>query len=527
MSSTHYFDFLGTVWRLLSEEDKERFGELWQGIEQVVAGTYQKFIENNLNITTQNLQPFTTERWLPYTFDSNNFVNQPAIYTSSQDLSLGINLTTRYLLKMSVDDGVPIEVNIQGAVPTATTVAEMVAKINAAFLFPFARGIFDTTVVQLVTKSSGINSSIKFYPTSIPTANACEFVLGINPADLPLQVPEYPWVYSSAYPNLVDIPILQDAVRDESTTINLMTGADFRVIGGKNIAFKVQPPVSLWARRSLFDQENPWNNFGFLMDIYQKNSVRYVNVIQGLWFAFWTGPRPTNVRTSLYLLFGLPTTQEDGVVTAVSLTSITTTGDNGVVRVFPVSDGLEPIVVLGQRVKHFDPLVSGIDVFDKVNSPGFIESEIGREGIGRFLTEKATRGPGDTDETKALRMLEEYTFLPQISVDAFIFPDINLGNVKIFLDAIKPLNKTYLFQVIVGKFRDPVAFQDSTKLDYDIDITPVVDSNQTTFIEAADLLLYETNSNAGLDLDSDVVLPQERVAVEVYSFASLIDSFTA
>ena len=61
----------------------------------------------------------------------------------------------------------------------------------------------------------------------------------------------------------------------------------------------------MWARRSLFDQENPWNNFGFLMNIYQKNSVRYVNVLQGLWFAFWTGPRPSNVKISLYLLFDL------------------------------------------------------------------------------------------------------------------------------------------------------------------------------------------------------------------------------
>jgi hypothetical protein len=527
MASTQYFDFIGSVWGLLSDEDKQRLGEVWQGIEQVVAASYQKFIEGNLNITTPNLQAYSTERWLPYTFDDENFIQQPAVFTSTQDLSLGINLTNKYLLRFSVDGANPVEINIRGVNSAQTFVPEIVAKINAGFNFKFARGVFENTVVQLSSSTSGINSTVEFLPTSIPEANACEFVLGILVSDLPLRVPEYPWVFSSPYPNLVEIPVLQDAIRDESVTETREMVSDYTVVANKNIAFKQRPLVKMWARRSLFDQENPWNNFGFLMDIYQKNSPRYVNVIQGLWFAFWTGPRPSNVRTALYLLFGLPTAQEDATVTAVTSSAITTTGKNGTVRSFLIPSGLVAIVTLGQAVKHFDPLVSGIDVFDKVNRPGFIADEIGREGIGRFLTDQATRGPGDTDETKALRMLEEYTFLPQISVDSFIYPDINLGNVKIFLDAIKPLNKTYLFQVIVGNFRDQVGLLERLGQDYTIDITPNLDSNQTTFLSSDDLTTYEAASNLGLDLDSEGMLVGESVAVEVYQGAALIDSFTA
>lgn len=527
MSSPQYFDFLGTVWDLLPSEERERFGEVWQGTEQIVASAYQKYIEGNLNTTVKNLLPFSTERWLPYTFNDDNFVDEPATFTSSQDLSLGINLTTRYLLKLSVNDNPPIEVNVRGVLINKTTVPEIVAKLNAAFGFRFARGIFDDTVVQLVSNISGISSKITIHETSIPSANACEFILGVQDIELPYSVPEFPWIFLSPYPNLAELPGLQDAIRDESAEVSLAQGTDFIVQSKTYIAFKEEPPEKMWARRSLFDEENPWNNFGFLMDIYQPNSQRYVDVIQGLWFAFWTGPKPSNVKTSLYLLFGLPTAKEAGVVTAVTPTTITTTGDDGTVRVFDIPTGLVSLVSVGDRVSRFDALVSGIDVYDKINRPGFIESEIGRDGIQRFLTENASLGIGDTDETKALKMLEEYTFLPQISVDAFITPDINLANVKTFLDAIKPTNKTYLFQVIVGTFRDEVNIDDRYSYLHSIDVTPNLDANETTYLEEVDLLSYETVDNPGLALDSEVILFQENVEIEVYSFNVLIDSFTA
>jgi hypothetical protein len=426
-----------------------------------------------------------------------------------------------------VDGETPITVNVQGAIPGKTMAPEIVQKINDAFGKKIAYSIFDDTVVQLASTTSGIFSKIEILETTPPTANACEFVLGVDENDLTFTVPEYPWIYASPYPSIVSVPVFQDSIRDESVTVSLVEGTDHEVSERRNIAFKDQPPEKLWARRSLFDQENPWNNFGFLMDIYQENSVRYVNVIQGLWFAFWTGPRPRNVQVALFLLFGLPVAQESGVVTSVTPTTITTTGDNGVVREFEIPSGLVSAVVEGQSVTRFTPLVNGIVVLDKISTPGFVEEEIGRAGIQPFLTENASRGPGDTDETKALRLLEEHTFLPQISVDAFVNPDINLSNVQTFLNAIKPLSKTYLFQIIVGTFRDPVLFEERVDPSLAIDVTPNLDSNQTTFQPDVDLTSYETVDNDALNLDSEVILLQETVEIDVYSFAVLIDSFTA
>lgn len=515
-------------------------GELWKAYEQIAASVYQKYMESHLNITVQDLQAFSTERWLQYTFNDSSFIDQPAVVTSSQDISLGINLTTRHLLKISVDGGTPIELSVRGDIPNNSRLVDIVNKINKAFGFKLASGIYENTVVQLTSPTSGVNSKITIHPTSVPSANAAEFILGVADAELPRSFPDLPYVYALPYTKVASVPTLQDAIRPDNVTASLQEGADYVVKGGSQIAFKKTPPENLWATRTLVDQENPWNNFGFLMDIYLPNSVRYADVLQGLWYAFWTGPKPANVKTSLYLLFGLPVAQEAGTVTRVSSkkirspnglledrTYIEIAGKSGTVRTVEVPSGLDAAVTKGQEIARFHPLTTGIDVFDKINSPGFIASQIGVTGIQGFLTESASRGPGDTDETKALRLLDEYCFLPQISVDAFVSPGINLENVKTFLDAIKPLNKTYLFQVIVGKFEDNVGLQDVCGQSLDIDLTSNIDSNETTDLQEATLSAYELTDNSGLRLDPTTILFEESVQIQVYSFSILTDSFTA
>jgi len=517
---------LGTFWELLPEADKERMGELWQGYEQVFASVYQKFVEADLNISVRDLQQYATERWLPYTFDETTSVAKPAIYTSTQDLYAGCNLSSKFLIKFRIDGGDPIEVDLRGANPSLTTLNEIISKINKAVGFKFASGIFENSVLQLVSPTSGPSSSIDIL---LPSSNdATEFVLGLQEEDLPLHLPKYPFVYRLPYSKIVDIPYLQDTVREDSVEVILNNGADYVLDKSGLITFLQEPPKKpMWAKKTYFDEETPWNNFGFLMDIYGPNEPTYLSVIQGLWFSFWTGPKPENIKTALYLLFGLPVAKEDSVVSNVTTSYIETTSQTGLIRRFNLPLNLKPIVAVGQSLRRFQPLVDGIEVFDKINLPGFIAGEIGRTGIQRFLTDTATRGIGDTDETKALSLLEEHTFLPQISVDAFISPDINLGNVKNFLDSIKPLNKTFLFQIIVGTFRDELPFGDRISFDVSIDVTPNLDSNETTFCLEQDLTDYESTENAGLNMDSYGVAMQESIEVEVYQSNALIDSFVA
>lgn len=534
MASNHYLEFLGSVWSQLPTEDQERFAELWAGYEQVFAAVYQKFAEVNLNSAVQDLQPYSTERWLPYTFSSANFISRPATITSTQDISLGVSTAARFLLKFKVDGGAPFEVNIQAAGNIAQ-LPYIVSKINAAAGFTFARGIFDNTVLQLVSPTSGVGSSIEVMKTSIEDANACEFVLGVDEETLPNVYPEFRYPYTLPYANVASIPSLRDAIRDESVGTTLVEGVHYTLEAPDRIVFSEAPPAKMWAARTQIDTETPWNNFGFFTGVYQENSPEYVSIIQGLWYAFWNGPKPINIKRSLYLLFGLPSAAEDATVTEITSEAVNvdtteytieTTSSDGVVRRFEVPSGLVPIVAVGDSVARFDPLVSGIEVYDKVNRPGFIEEQIGREGIARFLTQYASTGDGNTDETKALALLEEHTFIPQFSVDAFVGQDIDLRNVKIFLDAIKPLHKSYIFQGILGEFRDNLALSERFSYASDIDVTPTLDSNETTFIASADLDGYETEDNSGLDMDSHGMILGEHVEIEVYSSGLLIDSFS-
>lgn len=532
MAANQYYQFLSAVLDSLPSEDRDLFAELWKGYEQVFASAYQKWNEDELNTALADLQVFTIERWLPYDFTSQNEVNRQVTYTSNQDISGGVNLSQRWLIKFSVDNGAPIEVDLRGANPLRTTLTEIVTRINNAVGFPFARGVFENSLIQFTTIQRTPVANITFYPASVASRDASEFVLGILPGDLPASFPEFPVVFQSSYPDdrIVSIPELQDKIIDDNISILLTEDVDYRFEENLGtIAFKTRPPETLWARRTFIDEETPWNNYGYLMDIYDENSSNYLNVVQGLWFAFWTGPKPSNVRSSLYLLFGLPVAPENGTIQQVTSSSIQLLGtETGELFEFQIPDDLSSLVSVGDEVVRFQPLVSGIDVFDKINAPGFIEREIGRAGIQRFLLDGASRGPDpDTDESKALAMLEEHTFLPQIDVEAFISPDINLSNVKRFLTDIKPLNKTFLFQVIVGRFTEFIRFNEKLGLDVSFDVTPNLDYNQTTFAEQTELDSYETSTNLAMNLDSDILGMSEEVEVEVNDINGPVETFIA
>lgn len=527
-SNKKYLDFIGSVWEALPDEDQERFGETWFGYEQVFASVYQKMVENDLNTSIERMQSYSTERWLKYTFDGTNTVLRKAIFNSTQDLSIGVNLSNKYLLKFRIDNGTPFEVDVRGLNPMSTTIGEVVSKINIAAGYALASTIFENTIIQLVSKLYQPMGKIEVLIPSDPDKNASEIVLGIDDTVLPIIYPKFSYSYALPYQKVVSIPSIQNKVRPESDGfLELMEGIDYTIESNGVISFSSTPDPILWAKRTLVDDETPWHNFGFLMGIYQPNKPSYIQVLQGLWYAYWTGPKPRNVLISLYLLFGLPVSPGDGIVTDVTATTIeiTLTSD-GSSRVFTIPSELVSLVNVGDSVLKYDPLVSGIDIFDKINDPGFITEEIGRSNIQRFLLDEATRGPGDTDETKALTLLEEHTFLPQISVEAFISPDINLGNVKTFLNSIRPLSKTYLFQVIVGKFKENIALQDKYGLDISLDITPNLDSNQTTFAEKSVLDSYETVDNDSLNLDTDILGFGDSLEIEVYHGVTLIETFS-
>jgi hypothetical protein len=527
-NSDSIFSFLNDVYDLLPERDRSRFGELWKAYEQTYGDVWLKSIERDLAVNIDSLPLYNIQRWLKHSFDTTTRVERAAFYRTNQDLSKTVNLSARYLLKIGIDGGTPFELDMRGANPSKTTNVEIRDKINAAAGFQFATLVVLDALLDLESRTIGITSRITFYPASNPALDAMELIIGIDQVALPYSVPEFRFEYQLLDKNIVSIPVLQNKIHDELASVWLYKSTDYNVEFGTGIiSFKDIPPEALWAKDNYVNLETPYNNFGYLLDIYDSNTAAYLKAVKGLWYAFWTGPRPENIRRSLYLLFGLPTASADGTVLNVTATEITLKySADETEEVFIIPSDLFPTVAIGDAVSRFQPLVTGITVQDKINSPGFIEREVGRFGIQPFLTENASRGEDpNTDESKALKLLEANTYLPQIEVSAFISPDIKLNNIKTFLNNIQPMSRTFMFQVLIGLFRESFEIKESIGQDIAFTVTPHLDYNPSMEMSQADREDAEINPLTGDTIDSENIVYAEYLDVEVRQFGVLVDSF--
>ena len=531
--SSYIFNYIDDMWSTMPEPDQATFANTWKAYEMTYGDVWMQMFERQMALNIDYLPLYNIRRWQKYTFDETTKVSVSASYTSPQDMSQGLDLSSRYLVKISYDTFPAIEMDLRGRIPGATTITEIVTKINQTLGATVAYSLQNGQLLQLKSPTTGPTSSLTFYQATDADKDSAAIVLGFDPAvDLPKKYPQFPYAYYLGDKTIVSVPFLQNKIKQENITVKLEQGLNFAVEFGTAIASFSEPPLqTMWAPDTFVNLETPYNNFGFLLGIYDNNTADYLKAVKGLWYAYWTGPSPENIKRSLYLLFGLPTASSDGVVSSVTVTTITLTYATGSVEIFQIPKDLTSIVVSGDSVTKFQPLVSGIQVFDKVNYPGFVAKEVGRYGVQPFLTQNATRGSGaDTDETKALTMLEANTYLPQIDVSTFISGSIKLANVRTFLSTLQPKSRTYLLQILVGSFREVLGLLDegyttkatalyphgrpSLELDVTLDVTPNLDSNVNTFASQADLDAAEESDYTGMQLDEGTAWG-DRIEIEV------------
>ena len=519
-NAEYIFRFIGDVWQKMPLKDKELYAEMWRGFEQVFADQLQRGMELDLSTAVETCPVYVTSRWNRYYFNENTELLVPATYLSTWDISEGVNLSTRFMFAFKVD-GVRYEADLRGPDPTKTTLEEIIFRINAATGFKFAAAALNDATLQFTTRSVGPLASIEFVSATVPALDCTPDILGSVPAT---KFPVYPFRYSLPAANIWEIPRLQNAIRPDNTTKVLSNLNDYVLEPGQFIAFKKRPAEMLWAKATRLNEKTPAYNFGWLID-YVDSSLppsEYLLTLQGLWYAYWMGPRPEFIRRALYLLFGLPVARQPGVVTGVTVSSgLATAGSISILETdsqlevtYPVPPHLTPLVKYGDAVERFQPLVDGIEVYDKVNRPGFVETDIGRNNIQRFLTEDATRGLGDTDETKALRLLEEHTYLPQINVFAFT-RNVDLSIVRTFLDSIRPLTKAYHFQIVVANLSDALAIQDKFGWHLDFTLNPNLDANPYTATTPSIRSAYESGGPGDFYLDSEGIVFGERGSITV------------
>lgn len=286
---------------------------------------------------------------------------------------------------------------------------------------------------------------------------------------------------------IVSIPTLRNLV--DTPTIVYVEGVDYVLQDGilscrAPFALGGLGPADLrtrqmWAEITKIDNETPYRNFGVLIDFYRKNSEAYKLALQGLWYTFWTGSTPGNLRRGLHILLGLPFAKRAGTVTRVDTTlgKIDVTDARGQILTYTIPSGLLPTVAVGDEIKRFASMTTGVEIIDRNNEPGFVEARLGRAGISRFLTSKATRGVGDTDETKALKLLEHHLFLPQVLTDALV-QRVNVAEIVTFLDAMKPRWTEYVFSFAVEQTEGMAISEEWAPNDLSIDLSTTVSNNE-------------------------------------------------
>lgn len=287
--------------------------------------------------------------------------------------------------------------------------------------------------------------------------------------------------------SIVSIPHLRDRI--DVPSLVLVENVDYVVRDGL-LAVRTGFPMStlgpaevrarqMWAETTKVDKETPFRNFGVLIDFYRQNSEAYKLALQGLWYTFWTGSTPGNLQRGLHILLGLPFAKRAGTVTRVDTTAgeIDITDERGQIITYAVPEGLDVVVAKGASVARFDALTTGVAIIDRNNEPGFVTHRLGRGGIERFLTSKATRGVGDTDETKALTLLENHLFLPQVLAEA-ITHRVNVSELVTFLDNMKPQWTEYVFSFAVEENETVTLTEDLPPYDLAMDLTTTVSNNQ-------------------------------------------------
>lgn len=208
--------------------------------------------------------------------------------------------------------------------------------------------------------------------------------------------------YLPVTPLLKDLPALQEhivIVDDEAT---LRRNVDYFIEAfrdGQALRFSSSigadvwegqvPPERLWAEYSFIDN-NPTieANFGipagFTLDDLAglPGDVDYLSAVSGLWYAFFNGPRPDNIRVGAQIFLGLPFAEEAGVIEEIRNDFSSSSGrilirdskNEEIVRSYTYPNALELEVnpdtgtryVVGDSVKQFAPLVEGVEVVDYV-----------------------------------------------------------------------------------------------------------------------------------------------------------------
>lgn len=269
-----------------------------------------------------------------------------------------------------------------------------------------------------------------------------------------------------------DLPALQEHIVIEDDEATLRRNVDFfleehrgasavrlvaDVDGGPDVWEGTAPPDRLWAEYTYIDNRPSIEaNFGipagFTLDDLSglSGDVDYLSAVQGLWYAFFNGPKPNNIRVGAQIFLALPFAQESGTIEEIRTDFSPTNGrilvrdaaNQEIVRSYTYPAVLELEVnpntgeryAVGDTIKQFSPLVEGVEVIDYVKNPTWFAG-IQTQGVFQEVQKYhsySIRVNSDVFDLSALLLVRNFvlTIKPTYTYPVIIV-ELNIGDTDI------------------------------------------------------------------------------------------------
>jgi hypothetical protein len=261
--------------------------------------------------------------------------------------------------------------------------------------------------------------------------------------------------YLPVDPLVVEIPRLQEVIKDPPSTLEQNTDFTIELVGEQNaIIFKSStfsymdpPPDTLWAEITHLDNRPTIDaNFGTLVNfnLDQLKDVTedldYLSAVRGLWWAYFGGPALDKVRTGVQILLGLPFTEAPCTITSIKPDFSAAEGrliaedanDPNHIRTYyyPRAAGLGInrktglTFAEGDEVDIFTPLCGGVEVYDFIENPSWVR---------RYVA-----------QNKMSEVDKLFRFLVRADVDTF-----NIVNLSFAVDFVRKIKPAYTYPLFV------------------------------------------------------------------------------
>jgi len=291
---------------------------------------------------------------------------------------------------------------------------------------------------------------------------------------------------------------------------------------------------AIWIPNLFVNEPTTENNFGDPIGFRRDNSLDYLNSVKALWYCYWNGPAFQIIEDGSKILFGVPFSPQDTSVQrrleGDDSETVVLEADNG--AEYSVDAPLVPIVNAGDDVKAFQPLASGVEVWDYVSHPEWYkmfpnlyqhwdEFSVSGDPFVGFWDDRGTLddggfwddgGPGGAEANDRLNeqifdFIKWFIFV--VNIDASLLKDDNaLDDTIFFLDTIKPAYTKYLLTANLPGTDDVFERRASDSLGIEVDY-PADDTYPERWDDGGNMDVADSGFHfaVGQGGDMDIVIP--------------------